>query len=270
MRHRKVRNIELISENDPAYRAYISDILLEKQRLRPKQARNSADLLSAPLENSIRHWLQTSGMNLQPRILHHEELSRNNKFEHRFREIDAVFLENDTYWLVEIKVSSVAKSISKAATQLKKSETILRRKGLAIQLLVIQVNLNYQNSDTSIPIFKEDFSTMISCLTKSKDKSYPFYYLPLNPTGLFQWGLAQGIIDNPDLLDQALEEANRLHAIRVQKDELREKGVPKDEWPKALTTSNAPKDENTYSFNDDEQVLNHPFAEKLKALLKKT
>jgi len=75
--NRKIRNIKLVSEEDLDYKNFIENIKQDNFRLRPKNKRSYSDLISYPIEKTIREWISKSMVNVKERILKYECLKLN-------------------------------------------------------------------------------------------------------------------------------------------------------------------------------------------------
>ena len=263
--NRVIRNIKLVSENDLDYRKFIENIRQENFHLRPSNKRSYSDLISYPIEKTIREWISKSMNNVDERILRYECLKL-NKYENKFNEIDSIFIKDGKYWLVEVKVSSSSKSVTKASKQLRRNYSILKRKNIDVELLIVHVDLLAIQHDAQLEIFNEDFSEM-NFIGSNIDNS-ECHYLRLSPNDIFDWGVNHGFIKNSELLQLALDEAEEINQKRKRRSELRELNIPKDEWSEDVH-SDTKIDDGVYFLNDTSKTFSNPFAEILQeALLK--
>ena len=263
---KKVRNIKLVTEDDGEYLKYLDNLKLERFHLRQSNQRAFSDLISYPLENTIREWVRLSGTFIAERILRFESLKRDNSYEKKFNEIDFIFFENDTYFLGEVKVSSSEKAIKKASSQLSYNYEILNQAGYNLELLIVHVNLNWKHSENEISSFVEDFGKMDFSILESGN--FPINYIQLPPSDIFAWGVKKGFILDDTLLDKAIEEAENLVSMRALRQELIDQGVPQDEWEDAIKPQNKLQDQEYHvvSFGDENKP--NLLAEKLKQAFK--
>jgi len=184
----------------------------------------------------------------------------------KFHEIDSVFLMNDEYWLVEVKVSSSSKSVTKASKQLIRNSSILKRNNIDVQLLIIHIDLLATKIESKLDAFKENFSeTNFSGNNLENSKCH---YLKLSPEDIFRWGVDNGFIRSENLLELAINEAEELNQKRKKRAELKELNIPKDEWSEDVQIEED-IDDGVYVLNDSSDIKNNPLAELLqKALLK--
>lgn len=242
----KIRNIKLVSEEDEGYSSFMEEIKLANVHIRPKNARKFSDLISRPIEQTVREWVKLTGTVIDERIISYEILNFNNKYEKRYCEIDFIFLKDGIHYLAEVKTSSAKKRIlPKATNQLKNSHLILRRAGIRTELLVVNVNIQYNAENCIFHSFKHNFFEMeFSTFEKNE---LCFTYLELEPFEVVEWGLRHGTIKDDNILFDALNESKSLEDKRARKQKLIEEGIPRDEWPIELKEDQ--------SFSDGAYIL---------------
>lgn len=259
----KIRNIKLVHDTDEDYCAYINNIQLSNFHLRPKNQRSYSDIVAYPLELTVREWAKQSGAMLAERIISYEVLQRNNRYEKRFKEIDLVYRIADKYYLVEVKVSSSNRAVPTASKQLRNSYSILNRADFDLELMIVHVNLNYKNVETTFHPFNENF--LETEYTEINGGVFSYNYIQLKPHDIFDWGFQKGVIKFENLLPLALEEADNLQEKRIKRQELTEKQIPQSEWLDELKNEVAIVDDENHSvsFGDDE--ASSVLADKLRA-----
>jgi len=264
----KIRNIKLVPVSDEGYRAFMNNIKLERYHLRDSNSRSLSNIIAYPLEKTIREWANQTGTTLNERIISYEVLQYDNTYEKRFNEVDIIFCLNKVYYLVEVKVSSSRKALTKASNQLKNAYKILNQAEYKCELLIIHVNLNYKNSRTCFQQFNEDF---LKCEFAKIDKGdTSFLYLQLKPHEVFEWGVKNGIILNTELLSLTIEETDQLRLKRSKRHALQNNDIPQEDWPAELKDEIKFKDEAAHSVNFGESSSNNILAEKLKEALDKS
>lgn len=263
----KIKNIRLVSENDEEYRAFLTNIQLQHFHLRKSNTRKYSDLIAYPLEEAVRKWIQRTGTGVSERILSYEGLTFKNRYEKRFNEIDVIYRLGDTIRLCEVKVSSSGNIVTKASNQLMNSYNILRQTGVGIELLLVHINLNPESTTMEFQPFNPDFLEME--LVRRKIKKAGFYYLHLDPGEVFNWGVNEGIIENSDLLANALEEARQLDLKRQLRQQLLDARIPEDQWPENAKHKNEPIDDATHFIRFGDTPAPNLLAEKLKKALAK-
>jgi hypothetical protein len=262
----KIRNIKLLPESDESFCSFISNIQLEYFHLRKSNQRRQADIIANPLEKTVREWAKLSGATIKERIISYELLQNSNKYEKRFNELDCIFLLDNKYYLVEVKVSSSTRAIPKASNQLKNAYQILCQAKYDVALLIIHINLNYKNVESTYHQFNEEF--LKSDFTELYEYDLPLFYLQLKPQEIFKWGVENGIILDTELLSKAIEESDELHLNRLARQELIDKQIPQEQWPPELKREMKLEDEETHikSFGDSSSPS--LLAEKLKEAFK--
>lgn len=259
----KIRNVKLVHDNDEDYCAYIDNIKLSNLHLRPKNLRSYSDIVAYPLELTVREWAKQSGAVLTERIISYEVLQRNNRYEKRFKEIDLVYLIGNKYYLVEVKVSSSNKAVPTASKQLRNSFSILSNADFDLELMIVHINLNYKNVETTLHLFNENF--LETKYTELNHGGFSYNYIQLEPHGIFDWGFRKGIIKFDNLLPLAIEEADNLYEKRLKRQELSQKQIPQSEWPDELRSDVAVDDDDNNFVSFGEDASSNDLADKLRA-----
>jgi hypothetical protein len=262
----KIRKIKLVLESDDGFRSFITNIQLENYHLRASNERSHADIIAHPLEKTVREWAKLSGAIVDERILSYELLKFDNRYEKRYNEIDFIFRLDNKHYLAEVKVSSSIRTISKAFNQLSNAYKILSRADFKVELLIVHINLNYKNTETTFHQFNDDFLKTES--TKLDELNLPCHYLQLKPQEIFEWGVKNGIILNAELLSKAIDESDYLHLNRIKRQELKDKKIPQDEWPDELKGEIKIQDNENHSVNFGNNSSPNLLAENLKEAFK--
>lgn len=265
-REEKIRNIKFVSEDNELYTEFMSRLRLENFHLRKSNERSNTDKIGYPLELTIRHWIHQAYTGLDERILCYERFTKNKTYELCFNELDVVYESDDERWITEVKVSSSKKGFLKAANQLEHAQRLLKRGNIHVKLLAVQVDLAPQGEDENLIDFQEDFSLTEPPVPYG---DYPnIHFIKVDGEAVFKYGLEHGLIKNPDLFDSAKNEVLDIIRRRELRNELKEKGVPRDEWPDELFQEVGIKDDNNYMETFGEVETESPLASALKAALK--
>jgi len=259
---KKIKNIRLVNTDNEDYRAFIDNIKLEAYHFRRPNQRKFADIISNPIEKTVRYWIEQSGLAINERIISYEKLNRNSVYQKHFNELDFIFYNEGKYWLGEVKVSSSLKAKHQASSQLKNAKTILNKSEINTELLMVHVNLS---SEDEVIEFNDDFMKILPKLYE--DDKYPFYYLNIDAKGIFQYGVKCGIVKDKNLLLNALSEADQLKLFRANRQSLIENDVPREEWPEHLKENENIVDKEHYMRSFGKSPQENLFAQKLKEAL---
>lgn len=265
-REEKIRNIKFVSEDNELYTEFMSRLRLENFHFRKSNERSNTDKIGYPLELSIRHWIHQAYLGLDERILCYERFTKNKTYELCFNELDVVYESDNERWITEVKVSSSKKAFLKAANQLEHAQRLLNRGNIDVNLLAIQVDLAPQDEDDNLIEFQEDFSLIEPSIP---DRNYAnIHFVKVDGEAVFKYGLKHGLIKNPDLFYSAKNEVLDIIRRRKLRAELKEQGVPREEWPEELFQEIGIKDDNNYMETFGEVETESPLASALKAALK--
>ncbi|MCG8353311.1 MAG: hypothetical protein MI924_36565 [Chloroflexales bacterium] len=142
----------LISADDKRYRAYVAQFVLQRQNQRAMRPPRQRDIFGGQAEDALRAWLGERYSLSERRILEYEE--RRGKWANtKYRELDALALEERTAWVFEIKASRVAGSVRRAVAQLQETRAIL-------SLIFDQVQGTILLVDTGIPTIETNAELM--------------------------------------------------------------------------------------------------------------
>ncbi len=115
----------LITFDDPAYRAHVDEMLLQRANQRALQPPSQRDLFGGEAEDVLRAAL-VERFTLSPRrILDYHE-RRGQRLYRKFRELDAVVEAQQQVQVFEIKASRTARALHRAMKQLRDSSESLQ------------------------------------------------------------------------------------------------------------------------------------------------
>lgn len=262
----KIRNVSLVTPDDLAFKAFIENIKLEAYRFRKSNQRKYSDIISIPLEMTVRHWIKETGLALDERIISYEKLNIDNKYQQHFNELDFIYEFYGKYWLGEVKVSSSPNAKYKASNQLENSQSILKTAQFETELLLIHIDLTSEDEMDKIE-FNCDFQRMK--LNISESSVPPSYYLKLNGNSIFKYGVDVGIIKDQSLLLKAAAEAKGFRERRNERRSLIEKNIPVEDWPGHLIEDQTIEDQEQHLKSFGKSQKESSFAQKLKDALNK-
>lgn len=133
----------LITAEDRRYRAFVAQFLLQRQNQRAIRPPRQRDIFGGQAETALRDWLAGQLELSERRILEYEE-RRGKRASIKYRELDALVLEERSAWVFEIKASRTAGSLRRALGQLQETRAILH-------LLYPKVYSTILLVDTGIP-----------------------------------------------------------------------------------------------------------------------
>ncbi len=115
----------LITQDDPAYRRHVAQMLLQRANQRAIQAPSQRDLFGGEVETVLRNALAARFTLSDRRILEYEERIGRN-WQRKYRELDAVILDGQArIHVFEIKASRRAGALHRALRQLRDTRSIL-------------------------------------------------------------------------------------------------------------------------------------------------
>ncbi len=115
----------LITADDQHYRAFVAQFILQRQNQRAMRPPRQRDIFGGQAEAALRHWLADQLPLAERRILEYEE-RRGKRASTKYRELDALVIDDRSAWVFEIKASRTAGSLRRAAGQLQETRAILR------------------------------------------------------------------------------------------------------------------------------------------------
>lgn len=203
-----IKNLRLISETDPIYRAYQSSFRKNDLIIRNSEKPKS-EMIAYVLEITVREWLKKSDLNLTDRIITYERFDyKTPKVINLFDEIDYAIKNKNEITIGEIKTSFHENRLkAKATEQLKQKGEYLKEIGYKVRYQMIFFDLCYSHSKSVLNKFDTDFRKVNFSLFEHD--GVEIEYLHLNPLEIYEWGVKENIIKTPELLDAALKEAEK-------------------------------------------------------------
>ncbi|MCU0491529.1 MAG: hypothetical protein MUD01_08075 [Chloroflexaceae bacterium] len=144
----------LTTLDDKRYRAYNEQFILQRKNNRAMRPPRQRDIFGGQAEEALRNWLATQVQLSDRRILEYEE-RRGSRATMKYRELDAIALEQRSAWVFEIKASRTASALRKAVGQLEETRAILR-------LLYHRVDVTVLLVDTGIPANAEEVAALMA------------------------------------------------------------------------------------------------------------
>ena len=132
--------------------------------------------------------------------------------------------------------------------------------------MIVHINLNCNNVASTFHPFNENF--LDNEFSKSNGDEFPCNYLQMKPHDIFDWGVEKGVILYDNLLDKALEEADRLHLNRMKRQELSKNQIPQNEWPEELKAEVRLDVEDDHFITFGDKASPNLLGEKLRNALK--
>jgi len=133
----------LLTEDDKRYRAYVDGFKLQRKNTKAIRPPRQRDLFGGQAEAALRQWLGERLELDERRIVEYEE-RRNRQAFVKYRELDALVVDERSIWVFEIKASRTASALRRAVGQLRETQEILR-------LLRHHVHITVLLVDTGIP-----------------------------------------------------------------------------------------------------------------------
>lgn len=144
----------LITEDDKRYRAYVDGFKLQRKNNKAIRPPRQRDLFGGEAEAALRQWLGERLELDDRRIVEYEE-RRNRQAFVKYRELDALVVDERSIWVFEIKASRTASALRRAVGQLRETQEILR-------LLRHRVHITVLLVDTGIPATAEEIDALMA------------------------------------------------------------------------------------------------------------
>ncbi|MCS6883348.1 MAG: hypothetical protein RMK84_19845 [Oscillochloridaceae bacterium] len=144
----------LITEDDKYYRAYVESFKLQRKNQKAMRPPRQRDLFGAEAEAALRAWLGERLELDERRILAYEE-RRNRRGVIKYRELDALHLDDRSAWVFEIKASRTASALRRAVAQLQETRAILKLLYPTVRVTILLV-------DTGIPASVEEVEALMA------------------------------------------------------------------------------------------------------------
>lgn len=292
----KTRNVDLVRPDNEAYRKQSAHHAQKTRKLRDTLDPGLLQRLSDPIEVLLRRWLSRRISLTERRIVRYERLQRTRDYDLRFKEIDAVeaadapeTVEADRTSsptnenpdeirprrLIEIKCSSNAGTLSSAGSQLRKALRPIQTRWQqpvyrhAILVAVVPDVMDLRNE----PVPLGEFDPSIPEAAHPQDLLTTY----LSAEDLWNWGTDVGLLGDdgpievaPDLLNEAQEEARETAERRQRRKELKDEGVPREQWPAELKTDQSEDvpDSETVRYGEPDTKDRSSMADALRNALK--
>lgn len=144
----------LITEDDKRYRAYVDGFKLQRKNNKAIRPPRQRDLFGGEAEAALRQWLGERLELDERRIIEYEE-RRNRQAFIKYRELDALVVEDRSIWAFEFKASRTASSLRRAVGQLRETQQILKLLRHHVQITVLLV-------DTGIPATAAEIDALMA------------------------------------------------------------------------------------------------------------
>ena len=276
----KIRNVSLVRPDDEGYRAHQGRHAQASMHLRDTLDPGPVHNLAGPIEELFRQWL-TRRLDLTPRrILRYERLTREGDYKTYYKEIDAVegiSAAGDSdeeasprpLRLFEFKCSSNASgALSSAGSQLGRAMDVLSSRWdrqiyrHAVLVAVVPDVMDPEEEPTPLDAFEAEVPEG----AKASDRLTTC----LSAEDLWHWGQESGMLEaRGELLAEAQAKARQTAHRRQRRAELKEEGVPREEWPDELVPEQRETPETeTATFGDkpeeDESSLTRAMREAMQ------
>jgi hypothetical protein len=291
----KTRNVDLVRPDNEAYREQSAHYAQKTRKLRETLDPGPLQRLSDPIEALLRRWLSRRIPLTERRIVRYERLQRTRDYDLRFKEIDAVEIADASETLevegagspkekdpdeirprrlIEIKCSSNAGTLSSAGSQLRKALRPIRTRWQqpvyrhAILVAVVPDMMDLR--DEPVPLEEFDPSVPEAAHPQDLLKTY------LSAEDLWNWGTDVGLLGDdgpigvaPDLLNEAQEKARTTAERRRRRKELKDEGIPREQWPEELKTDQSEDvpDSETARYGESDAENSSSMADALKEAL---
>ncbi len=144
----------LLTEDDRRYRAYVDGFKLQRKNNKATRPPRQRNLFGGEAEAALRGWLAPRVELDERRIIEYEE-RRNKRAFVKYREVDALAVDERSIWAFEFKASRSASSLRRAVGQLQETRQILR-------LLRHNVRVTIMLVDTGIPASAEQVDALMA------------------------------------------------------------------------------------------------------------
>jgi hypothetical protein len=133
----------LLTADDKRYRAYVDGFKLQRKNNKAVRPPRQRDLFGGEAEAALRTWLAPQVELDDRRIIEYEE-RRNKQAFVKYREVDAIAVDDRAIWAFEFKASRTASSLRRAVGQLQETRQILKLLRHTVRVTILLV-------DTGIP-----------------------------------------------------------------------------------------------------------------------
>lgn len=144
----------LITADDKRYRAYVDGFKLQRKNNKAIRPPRQRDLFGGEAEAALRGWLAPQVELDERRIIEYEE-RRNKRAYIKYREVDALAVDDRAIWAFEFKASRTASALRRAVGQLQETRQILRLLRHTVRVTILLV-------DTGIPASAEEVDALMA------------------------------------------------------------------------------------------------------------
>lgn len=221
----QIKNIQLVSPDNPFYRLYQSKFRSEKQKnvVDSSVIKTHSYTTSWVLEDVVREWIKSSGTMLEERIIMYDEYYAVNQFRRMFKELDYVLKQGDKLIIGELKVSTSNPRV-KASKQTFLSSEIIKKIAQSFEVQIIWVDLCTQYAKEAVSEFRPNFmKSVFQKFDYNEDKftyKHKFKFLHIDAKDIFKWGLENNHIKTPELVMAVLEESEIIGKIHCLKEDI--------------------------------------------------
>ncbi|NJN15657.1 MAG: hypothetical protein HC822_04885 [Oscillochloris sp.] len=143
----------LITADDKRYRAYVDGFTLQRKNNKAIRPPRQRDLFGGEAEAALRTWLAPQLELDERRIIEYEERRRRQAFI-KYREVDALAVDDRMIWAFEFKASRTASALRRAVGQLQETRQILKLLRHTVHVTILLV-------DTGIPATAEEIDALM-------------------------------------------------------------------------------------------------------------
>ncbi|MGH2407630.1 MAG: hypothetical protein ACRDF7_06100 [Candidatus Limnocylindrales bacterium] len=153
----KVRRVDLVRPDDPAYLAAMSEAAQSHRRLGPPGDPGDIYRASSRIETAVRGWLAERLTLLSERVIDADLLLEGRRsYERRFIELDAVEGEaGRPRRVIEVKFSASAGAVRRGLAQLGRARALLGRRWEHVGRLLVLVEANRSGVDIDRERFRD-------------------------------------------------------------------------------------------------------------------
>ena len=243
----------LIAWDDKRYRAYVQQFIIQRQNQKATRPPRQRDLFGGEAEIVLRGWLAGHYALSEWRILEYEE-RRGRNASTKYRELDALLIQDRRASVFEIKASRTAGALRRAVGQLRETREILR-------LLYPEIHATVLLVDTGIPTAEE-----VAALMAAEDAP------PRPPQTLDEVLESLPEVHPIVSLDQATGDTSGVDLLRFSVDDIialvGAENLSLDWSADELEPDEAPEppvaSARIYSTNDEDMADDNPFAAALR------
>lgn len=252
---RRIRNVRLLPPDDQDYRAHQSVHAQAAVRLGKKLEPDATHRASKVFETIVCEKLALMVDLSRDRILGYELQEGRFGYKSRYLELDALSgsLESNLR-VYEIKASHSFTYACDARKQLHRAENILNRMCAAIELVVLWVDTGCEPFDENA-LQRRSFTvleTLEDLTAWTPDEGRPaFCRVPGDEA--WQWASSLGLEVDDEIWRQAKAERRASFEAREKRKELKEAGIPPEEWPEEVKEPQRRRATGVYSVGPESE-----------------